>query len=54
MTVYLEGGSACGKSRLGEEWAVFLHRGSPGPLLTEVHVYEFKVYSRVTGKKQGT
>ena len=32
MTVYLEGGSACGKSRLGEEWAVFLHRGSPGPL----------------------
>ncbi len=33
MTVYLEGGSACGKSRLGEEWAVFLHRGSPGPLL---------------------
>ncbi|MCI8652687.1 MAG: bifunctional adenosylcobinamide kinase/adenosylcobinamide-phosphate guanylyltransferase [Angelakisella sp.] len=33
MTVYLEGGNACGKSRLGEEWAVFLHRGSPGPLL---------------------
>lgn len=33
MTVYLEGGAACGKSRLGEAWAVSLHRGSPGPLL---------------------
>lgn len=32
MTVYLEGGAACGKSRLGEAWAVSLHRGSPGSL----------------------
>ena len=33
MTVYLEGGAACGKSRLGEAWAVSLHRGRGGPLL---------------------
>lgn len=33
MTVYLQGGSACGKSRWGERIAVTLRQGTPGPLL---------------------